>query len=194
MLQFPGRKNVIPLLLLALAALSIWLFQGQPEKGRSVTVQNHDVPDSFMENFTTQTMDAEGRPQYQLRAVRMAHYADGNRSEFMQPHFTAYRPDGQRWTVAAETGQALDGTEQILLNGVVTIERQATATAAANLQIVTRDVRVWPADDYAETDEATTIVRGTETPSATLKALGMQVNFREGQLQLMSQVRGQYVP
>jgi lipopolysaccharide export system protein LptC len=194
MLQFPGRKNVIPLLLLALAVLSVWLFQDQPDKGRSVTVQNYAAPDSFMENFTTQTMDAEGRLQYQLRAARMAHYVDDNRSEFVQPYFTAYRPDGQRWTVAAETGQALDGTEQILLNGVVTIERRASAAAAANLQIVTRDVRVRPADNYAETDQATTIVRDRATQSATMKAVGMQMNFREGQLLLLSRVRGTYVP
>lgn len=194
MLQLPGHKYFILLLLLTLAGLSVWMFQGQPEKGRSVTVQSQGAPDSFMENFTTQTMDAEGRPQYQLSAVRMAHYADDDRSELVQPHFTAFRADGEQWTVVAESGQALAGAKQILLNGAVTIERHPAATAPADLQIVTRDVRVRPADDYAETDAATTIVHGTGAQQATLNSLGMQVNFGEGQLLLLSEVRGHYVP
>lgn len=194
MLRIPARKTFLPLLLLTLAVLSVWLFQDQPDKGPSVTPQSQAAPDSFMENFTTQTMDANGRPQYQLRAARMAHFADDNRSELTQPHFTAYRPGGQRWTVAAESGQALGGTEQILLNGEVIIERHPAVTAPANLQIRTRDVRVRPADDYAETDEATTIVQGAGTQLATLNTLGLQVHFREGQLYLLSQVRGAYVP
>jgi lipopolysaccharide export system protein LptC len=194
MLQIPGRKYFIPLFLLALTLLSVWLFQGQPEKGRSVTVQSQGAPDSFMENFTTRTMDAAGRPQYQLSATRMAHYAEDNHSELTQPRFTAFRADGEQWTVVAESGQATAGAKQILLNGAVTIERHPDATAPANLQILTRDVRVRPADDYAETDAATTIVHGTGAQQATLNSLGMQVDFGEGRLLLLSQVRGNYVP
>lgn len=184
------RKTFAPLLVALVAGLSVWLFQGQPEKGPAVTPQTKNTPDSFMENFTTQVLDKQGRPQYQLSAARMAHYADDDYSELTQPRFTVFRPDGQRWTVVAETGRAENGSEQIFLSGKVTIQRFPNALAPSNLQIYSRDVRVQPADDYAETDQAITIVQD----GGVMNAVGFQAYFREGRVQLLSQVRGRYVP
>jgi lipopolysaccharide export system protein LptC len=184
------RKLIAPLLLAVIAGLSIWLFEDQPDKGPAVTVRTQSAPDSFMENFTTQVLNAKGQLQYQLQATYMAHYADDNHSEITQPHFTAYRPDGQRWTVVADSGQALNGSQQIMLNGAVTLKRQATDAAPVNLEIRTRDVTIRPADDYAETTQHTTIIR----EEGTLEGTGLQVHFREGRVQLLSQVRGIYAP
>lgn len=184
------RKLFAPLLVALVAGLSVWMFQGQPKKGPVVTPLTQSTPDSFMENFTSQVLDQRGKPRYQLQAARMAHYADDNHSELKQPQFTAFRPDGQRWTVAAEAGRAENGSEQIFLNGDVLIQRFPDASTASDLQIRTRDIRVRPADDYAETDQPTTILRN----EATLDTVGLQVYFREGQVQLLSQVRGTYVP
>lgn len=184
------RKLLAPLLVAIIAGLSVWLFQDQPDKGPTVTTLTKSAPDSFMENFTTQALDANGQLQYQLQAAHMAHYADDNHSDFRQPQFTAYRPDGQRWKVVAESGQALDGSQQIMLNGTVTLTRQANDSAPINLEIRTRDVKIRPADDYAETEQHTTIIRN----EGTLETTGLQVHFREGQVQLLSQVRGIYVP
>ncbi len=183
-------KSFVPLLVVLVAGLSVWLFQKQPGKEPVVTPQSQGVPDSFMENFTTQVLDEQGRPQYQLQATHMAHYADDNRSEFTQPQFTAFQSNGQRWTAVAETGRAEKGNEQIFLDGAVIIQRYPDVTAQANLQIRTRDVRVRPADNYAETDRAATVVQHEDT----LKTVGLQVYFREGRVQLLSQVRGIYAP
>ena len=184
------RKLLAPLLVAIIAGLSIWLFQDQPDKGPSVTARTQAAPDSFMENFTTQVLDAQGQLQYQLQATHMAHYADDNHSEFSQPQFIAYRPDGQRWNVVADSGQSLDGSQQIMLNGAVTLTRQINDAAPVNLEIRTRDVTIRPADDYAETEQHTTIIRR----EGTLETTGLQVHFREGQIQLLSQVRGIYAP
>ena len=184
------RKLFAPLLVALVAGLSVWLFQGQPHKGPVVTPLTQSTPDSFMENFTAQVLDKQGQPRYQLQAARMAHYADDNHSELQQPQFTAFRPDGQRWTVVAEAGRAENGSEQIFLNGDVLIQRYPDNAEPSDLQIRTRDIRVRPADDYAETDQPTTIVRN----EATLDSVGLQVHFREGEVQLLSQVRGTYVP
>lgn len=184
------RKLLAPLLVAIIAGLSVWLFQDQPDKGPTVTVLTQSAPDSFMENFTTQALDANGQLQYQLQAAHMAHYADDNHSDFRQPQFTAYRPDGQRWKVVADSGLALDGSQQIMLNGAVTLTRQANDSAPINLEIRTRDVKIRPADDYAETEQHTTIIRN----EGTLETTGLQVHFREGQIQLLSQVRGIYAP
>ena len=184
------RKLLVPLLVAIIAGLSIWLFQDQPDKGPVVTSHTQGAPDSFMENFTTQVLDAQGKLQYQLQATHMAHYAEDNHSELSQPKFIAYRPDGSRWTLVANSGQSLDGSQLIMLNGVVILKRQANDAAPVTLEIRTRDVTIRPADDYAETEQHTTIIR----KEGTLKTTGLQVHFREGQIQLLSQVRGIYAP
>jgi len=183
-------KPFIPLVLMFVAGFSVWLFQEQPDKGLVVTPQTQGVPDSFMENFTTQVLDEQGRPQYQLQATHMEHHADDNRSEFTQPQFTVFQPDGRLWIAVAEAGRAENGSEQVFLDGAVTIQRHPDLMAPANLQIRTRDVRVRPADDYAETDQAADIVQN----ESTLRTVGLQVYFREEQVQLLSQVRGIYAP
>lgn len=184
------RKLLAPLLVALVAGLSVWLFQGQPVKGPVVTPQTHGVPDAFMENFSMLVLDKQGRPQYQLRAAHMAHYADDNRSEFRQPQFTVYRAGIQRWTAASETGLAKNGDEEIFLNGAVTIQQFTDAATLASMQIQTRDVRIRPADNYAETDQLATIL----LEDGRLSSLGMQVHFRKGLVQLVSQVRGVYAP
>lgn len=194
MLQLPTRKSFVTLLLLMLAAISIWLFEEQPDKGPTLRIHSQSTPSSYMENFITTVLSAQGHTQYQLQAVRMAHYADDDHSELIQPQFTAFRPNGQRWTMVAETGRTLKGAEQIMLNGRVTIQRNNDAVALPDLEIRTRDVQVRPADDYAETAQHTTIVHGQGASQATIEAVGLQVHFRKGQLTLLSQVRGVYAP
>lgn len=185
------RKLLTPLLLTLIAGLSVWLFQGQPDKGPAITVQTQFSPDSFMDNFTTRKLDAQGHLQYQLQATHMAHYAYDDHSELTQPQFIAYRPDGEYWTMLAETGRTQqDGDQQIMLNGKVTLQRRPSNTAPVNLEIRTRDVTIRPADDYAETAQHTEIV----LDKGTLESTGLQVHFREGQVLLLSQVRGIYAP
>jgi len=147
-----------------------------------------------MENFTTQVLDAQGQLQYQLQATYMAHYADDDRSELTQPQFIAFRPNGQHWTAVAETGLALGGADKIMLNGAVTIQRKISDELPVDLEIHTRDLKITPADDYAETDQHTTIIHGQGTQKATTESLGLQVYFRKGQLNLLSQVKGIYAP
>lgn len=184
------RRLLAPLLVAVIAGLSVWLYEGQPPKGPAVTARSQTAPDAYMEGFTTRVLDAQGQLLYQLTATYMAHYADDRLSELRQPQFIAYRPDGQRWTVVADSGQARDNNRQIMLNGRVTLQRQPSDATPVNLEIRTRDVTIVPADDYAETDQHTTIIRA----DATVEATGLQVHFREGRVQLLSQVKGIYAP
>ena len=184
------RKILAPLIVTLIAGLSVWLFQDQPDKGPVITVQTQYSPDSFMENFTPQKLDEQGQLQYQLQATHMAHYADDDHSELTHPQFAAFRPDGQYWTMVADSGRTQDGAQQIMLNGKVTLQRHASNTAPVNLEIRTRDVTIRPDDDYAETERRTEII----FDKGTLEATGLQVHFREGRVQLLSQVRGVYAP
>jgi len=189
------RKWFIPMMVTLVAGLSIWLFQGQPVHTPPPVEHAKATPDSYMENFTTRIFDEQGYPHYELQATHMAHYPHDQHSEFTTPRFTAYRPNGQRWTLVAEQGTALNNTEKILLQGEVLMHRYPNTGELADLEIRTRDVMVRPDGSYAETDQPIVLVRSEATISkATLEAIGMQAHFREGNVKLLSQVRGRYVP
>jgi lipopolysaccharide export system protein LptC len=182
------RKWFVPLLVAAIAGLSYWLFSKQPVEKPLPLSRVQTAPDSFMENFSTLILDEQGQPHYELRAAHMAHYPDDDHSEFNTPHFTVHRPDGRRWEVWAEQGRAQNGAEQVLLSGEVLVQQRVDDST--RLEIRTRDLRVYPRDDYAETDEHTVIIRG----EGRLQSEGLRADFRAGQLQLLSQVRGHYEP
>ena len=172
------------------AGLSVWLFQGQSAHTPPPVEHATATPGSYMENFTTRIFDEQGSPRYELQATRMAHYPHDQHSEFTAPRFTAYRPNGQRWTLVAEQGAALNNAEKILLQGEVLMHRFLNADTLADLEIRTRDVMVRPDDSYAETDQSIVLVRN----EGTIEAVGLQAHFREGNVKLLSQVRGRYVP
>ena len=70
------------------------------------------------------------------------------------------------------------------------IERDAYLSAPAT-RIVTRDLRVQPAQDYAETDEHVRV----ETDVDWLEAVGMQAWLRPpSRIRFLSRVKGYYVP
>ena len=56
------------------------------------------------------------------------------------------------------------------------------------LEIDTASLRVVPAKEYAETDQPVVIV----TDFGVTRAIGMQADLKQQQLQLLAQVRGEY--
>jgi LPS export ABC transporter protein LptC len=188
-----SRKYTFLLVAVLFAALSIWLPEEQRSENTALSGDKKTAPDSFMENFTVSHFDKKGRLRYKLEANRLRHYDHNDYSEFSQPRFSAYRPQQQRWVVEAESGHSLNGTEKVFLNGSVTLQKQ-DKNNLASLQIRTHDVIIQPANDYAETAKAITIRRLGNAQHATIKAVGLQIHFREGQLRLLSQVRGLYAP
>jgi lipopolysaccharide export system protein LptC len=190
MLRKLFQRRFVPLAIAFIAALSLWLFRDQPEKVPASIGHNAKAADSFMENFTTTILDQQGRPRYEISARAMAHYAYDDHSEFEAPRLVAYRPHDQRWTVVADSATAEQGAREILLHGAVTIQRHQDAQAAANLEIRTRELKVWPNDNTAQTDQHAVIVRG----EGTLQSDGLKANFHDNELQLLSQVRGRYAP
>jgi lipopolysaccharide export system protein LptC len=187
------QKLLLPLIVAVIAGLSAWLlsYERPEEKGAVATVT--DTPDSFVEDVVSRTMDKQGYPRYELRALRLDHYRDDNRTEVQRPYLTVFRPGGRIWTVAADTGTALQNGDEILLHGQVVVrqpEDAAQPAGAAEVEIRTREVVVWPQEEFAETDQPATLVH----PEGRVQAVGLHAYFRQERLQLLSQVRGEYEP
>ena len=191
------RKWFTPLLVSVLAGLSYWLFSEQPKDKTHTVSRDNRSADTFMENFTTRILNAEGKPRYEVQAASMVHYPYDDHSEFTAPQFIVHQSDGGRWHITAEQGQAQDGTEQILLQGNVVITQQGKPDlqttdeeAAAKLELRTSELLIRPDEEYAETQQLATIRRGR----GTLQSLGLRAYFGEERMQLLSQVVGRYEP
>jgi LPS export ABC transporter protein LptC len=91
--------------------------------------------------------------------------------------------------LVADEGTVSADSSEIHLNGAVVIERPASATQAP-LRLTTRNVLIHPHDEVAETREHVML----QDPLNTTRAIGMRVQMKDAQLQLLSQVQGHYAP
>lgn len=185
------KKFLLPVLATLIAGLSYWLLALEHSAGPALVTHAPDSPQSFMEGIRVRAMSEEGYPRYEMHAARMAYYVGDKRTEVEQPFVIAFQPTGQIWTARAESGTALDGDAQVLLHGEVVIrqpEDPGQPEGPAALEIRTRDLKVFPREEQARTDQFTTIVR----PEGRVEAVGMNAYFPQERVQLLSQVRGVY--
>ena len=178
-----------PLVVAIIAAGTAWFFSKQPQDtAPEVSRASSQVPDAFMENFTTRVMDAAGQTQYQLVAESMAHYPHDDHSQLQTPHLTVFRPAGEHWTIQSASGLLEHGIEQITLQGEVLMQQHLADAQALPVQIQTRELRLRPQESYAETDEYALITRG----NSRLESTGLQADLKTNHLYLLSQVRSIY--
>lgn len=183
------QKLFVPLIVALIAVLSIWLLPEQREQTLLPVNRSNLAADSFMENFTIHVLNAQGRPQYELRAVHMAHYPHDGHSDLQQPLFTAYQEEkGEQWMVSAERGVMENSNEKITLHGRVVIDKIRQNEQSDPLQIQTQELLILPPESYAETAEYALITQG----DATMESNGLRAFFEENRIQLLSQVRGVY--
>lgn len=187
-----GIFNLRVLLLLALlgavAALG-WslrdtLYAPAPEDTDEAAAE---IPDYYLEQFTLRAMNPAGSPRYTLSAADMRHYATDDRADLTRPRAVFYRPEGPPYVLDAERGRIHSGGEQVDLLGRVDIDRQA-APGHRPLHVTTRDARVIPDRDYAESD-APTVIRSA---ASHMEGTGVRAWFGENRMQLLSEVEGVY--
>lgn len=182
-------KWFTPIIIAAVAGLSVWLLSEQaPEKPRQI-VTNKKIPDSFMENVTTYLMDKNGNPKYEIEAVHVAHYPYDDHTEFTSPQVIFNSSDGRQWRLTAEHGASMHGTDQILLHGEVVINRKQANSKNSDLEIRTSEVLIKPTSSYAETDQLITLTSG----KSRMQSNGIRAYFDKEKIELLSRVRGVYV-
>jgi len=182
------RRLLIPLAIAGLAWLSYqWLWHEEASTPPEELAAGEETPDAYMEQVLMRAMNAQGRPRYELAVDRAEHFADGDRSELTRPFVTFYRPDERRWTLRAVHGETRGGDDDILLDDGVIIHRLADG-GAAPLEIRSRDLRIFTARDFAETDGPVELLHAR----GQIDAVGLRAWFEAGRLELLSQVRGVY--
>jgi lipopolysaccharide export system protein LptC len=178
-------------LIVAAAGASWWLSEGQPiEPADNDGTRPTGTIDYEISGFDVTRMTETGQPAHRLRAVRAQHYIDDDTTHLQAPRLTVFQGEEPPWQVRSETAIASPDGDLILLNGEVRITREA-GTDNPPLRIDTRNLRVQPRQDYAETDEHVRV----ESESNWLDATGMQAWLRPpSRLKFLSQVKAYYVP
>ncbi|GAB6041745.1 LPS export ABC transporter periplasmic protein LptC [Endothiovibrio diazotrophicus] len=181
-------RTWLPLLaLLALAALTTWW-------QRSLEVEHSrrgagDGPDSVMEGYRATLMDLHGNPRHRLWGEVLTHQPGDDSTSLQQPRLLVFRDHGEPWLIASEQGWVSSDNELVLLTGEVRIRRESSPDEGP-VAVDTRDLRVLPKEDFAETDQPTVIV----TDDLNMAGVGMRAYLKDGRLQLLNQVRSRYEP
>jgi lipopolysaccharide export system protein LptC len=181
-------SSLFPLLLvLALAAASLWLeraVQG-PEHDRSGK-SRHD-PDFIAEDFGIVKMSAAGKPEYTLSATRMQHFPDDESTTVLAPRLVQRREGATPIVVRADRGLVSRNGDEASFYGNVVVVREA-GMGQNELRVQTEYLQVIPDQDLARTDRPVVITEGRSRLAGT----GMELNNKTRQFVLRSQVRGTF--
>lgn len=174
-----------------LAAVFSWRMVEQEEPASPATHPSGPRQiDYYVTGLDVTRMTLTGKPAHRLRAKNLHHYTDDETTELQDPHLTVFQDDAPPWEVDSERAWVSPDGSLVLLSGEVLIEREGDANNRP-MRILTRELRVQPEQDYAETDEKVRV----ESESDWLVAVGMQAWLRApNRLKFLSQVNGYHVP
>jgi lipopolysaccharide export system protein LptC len=178
----------LPLIpLLALLAFVYWLDkQVQQEVIAALNNQRHD-PDGIMDDFFATTMDQQGVPRMLLSARQMRHYPDHDSTELELPKLTMLTAEHPPVHVSGMRGAVSSRGDEVIFRDSVTVLREAAGPRSA-MTLRTEYLRVLPNRDWADTDQAVSMVDANNT----VHAIGMEMDNKARTLKLLSQVRSEH--
>ena len=181
-------SNLFPLLLvLALAAASLWLERAVQAPERDNSGKTRHDPDFIAEDFGISKLDAGGKLEYSLSAARMLHYPDDESTYIVAPHLVQRHGGDAPIVIRADRGQISRNGDEASFFGNVVVVREA-GRGRSELRVQTEYLQVVPDRDIARTDKPVTITEGR----SRLSGVGMEFNNKTRQFALLSQVRGTF--
>ena len=181
-------SNLFPLLLLlALAAASLWLERAVQAPEREKSGKTRHDPDFIAEDFGIAKMSASGKPEYSLYAARMLHYPDDESTDIVAPRMVQRHDNAAPIVIRADRGLISRNGDEASFYGNVVVVREA-GRGRGELRIQTEHLQIVPERDLARTDKPVVITEGR----SRLAGVGMEFNNETRQFMLLSQVRGTF--
>lgn len=166
---------------------SFWMLHRLEVEDRNSAARRLHEPDYYIDKMVRRTLGTAGELANVLRAERLEHFPDDDSMELASPHLEIYNGDIEPWHVIAERGWVSSGNEVVLLHGEVEIWRQNKAGQRV-YQVLTSELRVLPKEQYAESDNPTTII----APATVSHSVGMRANLAHDRLELLNRVRARH--
>ena len=174
-------------LLVAVAALTVWLDrQVQPPERTHDGKMRHD-PDYMVDNFSATRVGPDGVVRYMLSARRMVHYPDDDTTHLDAPKLVNFGKSNETITVTSKTALLSSNGENAYLTDDVRLVRSAYADKS-ELTMQTSWLHIIPDDDIAKTDKPVKIYDA----NTLITSVGLEFNNKTRILKLLSNVRGKY--
>lgn len=183
-----SRQLSFFIFLFTLATLSWWALTITDPSTRILFTTSEEGPDQFMEKFISTTMNEQGIPKHQLVAERLLHYPNEEHSNLEKPMMTFFKPDGDPWIATASKGTVQDEGNEVFLAGDVNVTRPTPHESPVIID--TKNLHIQLDKDIAKTTETVIVQQGSDL----LVSIGMDAHFTQGEIDLLSHVRGMYVP
>ena len=181
-----GRElPLLPLLaLFVLVILTFWLSRFvQPLNIKSDGKSRHD-PDLVVDKFVAQKLSPVGDVQYVLRADRMMHYPDDDSSVLKAVLFTATEPGKPPLIASAPQGRLLGAEDEILLEGGVVIEAEASGKLPP-IKLSTPKLTILPKKNIVRSKDGVLL----ESPTSRINAASFELNSQTREL-MLNRVKG----
>lgn len=179
------RNYLLLTILIVVALFALWLQQDMDKKPTSDEAMETQLPDYFMENFTTVSLDKKGQIDYTLHATKMLYHDKKQRAELEAPHLIYNEPDK---TVSLSASRAVFFEQKNLLHLYDDVTIQRTSATQTELSIHTDYMMVNTEKRVYQTEKPVKIV----TPEAVINSRGLIYHDRNGVLTLTSEVKGVY--
>lgn len=180
---------ILDLFLLCLVALTGWLIWSSSKYTSAATPKRQLTMDAFVKNVDTIQYTATGQKRYHLASPKVKHYKEDASAHVAQPIFDIYSADGEPWQITSDYALIIDDGEQINLVDNVVISGLHTKTHK-NTRLTTPKATYYPSSNTAESSSDVTI----NQPGTNIDATGMETFFNEGNIKLLSNVKGSYNP
>ncbi len=186
--MFTLKNTMITLLLVLAAGLSSWSILISKKAHVSASGKSTE-PDAFMENVVATIINKEGARSILIESPRMVHYAENDTTVIESPHITVYRNSPEPWHINSDYAKAIQGTTKIFFwSNVVIHHPNDESTPITTFK--TNTLTVFPQEKIAQTADEVTLSQ----PESVVHAIGMTANLNDGEVKLLSQARGEYVP
>jgi len=180
---FRGRWLPINIVTLGLVVLLFWWWQ-QVEQQATESEANW-IPDYYLTHATISQYNEQGALSSSISAKRFTHIQELGSTDMLQPRFNIYLDSSNTaWFGKADEGLILDSGAQINLTGNALVTNGPDIDRPLSLN--SQSLRLFPQQNYAESDEQVTLV----AKYSHLTGTGMQLTLDTQRLLFLHQVKG----
>lgn len=182
------KNTMISAVTIMTVLFAVWITLAYQAK-TPAPIQNTREPDTEMENVISIILDKQGKPKLKIVTAKLIHYAESNTTHLTSPYIVMYRQSPKPWHITSHYAKAIGGIDQVDFWGNVVI-RHVIASNQPETIIKTSTLTVYPNKQIAQTNDPITLAQ----PNTLIKAVGMFADMNSGNIKLLSETRGEYVP
>lgn len=181
-------KHIVSLSVFLIIAIIAWwsITEDYADKTGLIDRKSGNYAEIFMNEFEMIAMNKNGQPGYTLRGKHLSRNVGSDDTSIEQPVFHLLKAD-EEWQITAETAIINDEKETILLNKNVEMRQKNSSPA---IIIRTQDMMIQTETQVASTRSGVELTRG----ESRLLSKGMIFDNRSSELELLSDVKGYYLP